>query len=210
MRQQDWAAEVVALIAGSVRHYRKRRRMSAQQVADACRELGHDIPRSVIANLENGRRDSVSLAEWLTLAAALRVPPLLLLFPLGRAERTEVLPDVETSPWLALQWAETGQLPGLEPPFTDDAITIPKFREHVELVNAWADARHKALRARELLAEDVPADDPAELRHELAKHEQAEESSATRLRLVRRDLRDAGLDLPDLPRALQFVDKEGR
>jgi transcriptional regulator with XRE-family HTH domain len=75
--------------------------MSAQQLAEACGKLGMEIPRAVLANLENGRRATVSAAELLVLAEALSVPPLLLLFPLGHADEVEALPNRRDAPHVA-------------------------------------------------------------------------------------------------------------
>jgi transcriptional regulator with XRE-family HTH domain len=58
----------------------------------------------VIANLENGRRETISVAEMLVIAAALDVPPVLLIADVGREESTEILPGVESSSWLARGW----------------------------------------------------------------------------------------------------------
>ena len=74
----------------------------------------------------------------MALAAALRVPPLLLLFPIGRQDEMEVLPDVLMSPWRALEWAENVHHGDLEPSFTEDADTISKFRRHCEFVEMWS------------------------------------------------------------------------
>ncbi|HVL84522.1 MAG TPA: hypothetical protein VM367_09610 [Pseudonocardia sp.] len=204
------------MIADSVRHYRKRRSMSAQDVANACSGLGYaSLTRGVIANLETGARDSITVGEWLILAAALQVPPLLLLFPVGRRAEVEVLPDTTVSPWAALNWTEHGRLTGVEEPFAEDAITIAEFRRHDEFVSMWAQARQEGMRVRELLAKD-PADlkrldeDVNELRLELADRERLEERASIMLGQVRRTLRRAGLTPPDLPRALRFVDEDTR
>ena len=63
-----------------------------QQLADRTAELGMPIPRSVLANLESGRRDTVSVAEVLVLAAALDVAPIELICPVGFDKQTEMLP----------------------------------------------------------------------------------------------------------------------
>ncbi len=46
--------------------------MSAQDLADRCAEIGHPIPRNVIANMESGRRATLPLVDVLVLAEALR------------------------------------------------------------------------------------------------------------------------------------------
>lgn len=78
--------------------------MSAQQLADACTELGGDMPRTVISNLENGRRTNVSVAEVALLAAALQVPPTVLVFPVGYVDTVEPMPGRAMSPMEAADW----------------------------------------------------------------------------------------------------------
>ena len=67
-----------------------------------------EIPRATIADLENGRRAHVSVAELLVLAAALEVPPLALMLPVGTAETAEILPGLERGTWEAAKWV-TGE-----------------------------------------------------------------------------------------------------
>ena len=99
MEQTGWASGVSRTIAAEVRRHRRARGMSGQELADRCAELGiTSLPRSVIANLENGRREVVTVAEVLVLAAALDVPPAVLAFPVGYAETVEYLPGQEVSP----------------------------------------------------------------------------------------------------------------
>lgn len=85
--------------------YRDQRKLSAQHLAGQCAELGMpSLSRVVITKLENGRREAVSTAELQVLAAALGVPPMLLLFPLGYAPAVEVLPGLHADPWAAIAW----------------------------------------------------------------------------------------------------------
>ncbi|MFF9324007.1 hypothetical protein ACF1AY_04740 [Streptomyces sp. NPDC014776] len=62
------------------------------------------IKRSVLANLESGRRTTVSVSEVLVLAAALEIPPVLLLFPVGYSETHEALPGKSMQPMDAVDW----------------------------------------------------------------------------------------------------------
>jgi transcriptional regulator with XRE-family HTH domain len=77
----DWAARYAGLVADQVRHYRKARGMSAQNLSDACADLGLPIHRSVIANFENGRRANLDLGELFVIALALDVAPITLMLP---------------------------------------------------------------------------------------------------------------------------------
>lgn len=93
-----------ATIAREVRRHRQARGMSAQQLADKCAEVGMPLQRTVISNIENGRRGNVSVAEVLVLAAALEVPPAALIFPAGYAEAVEYLPGRAAAPLEAADW----------------------------------------------------------------------------------------------------------
>lgn len=99
MEHRDWTSRLSQGIAAEVRRHRKARGLSAQQLADRCAELGVDsLPRTVIANLENGRRGNVTVAELLVLAEALSVPAAALVFPVGYVDQVEHLPGVTSDP----------------------------------------------------------------------------------------------------------------
>jgi transcriptional regulator with XRE-family HTH domain len=119
--QKPWAARITRTIAGEIRQRRKARGMSAEDLAAACADLGMPIPRSTLADLENGRRASISVAEWLAIAAALDVPPVMLLCPVGTAETAEVLPGAEAPAFRAAQWV-AGEAP-LRHPGRADVLT---------------------------------------------------------------------------------------
>lgn len=75
-------APVARLVAERVRHLRRQRHWSAQQLADACAEAGmKTLSRGTIAKIESGVRKSVSAAEVQTLAKVLGVTPTELLAP---------------------------------------------------------------------------------------------------------------------------------
>lgn len=63
-----------------VRRRRDALGLSAQALADACTELGYPMARNSVANLENGRRSEVSVAELVIMAEVLKLPPVELLF----------------------------------------------------------------------------------------------------------------------------------
>lgn len=58
----------------------------------------------VVTKVENGRRQDVSIAEWLALAYVLDVPPLELIAPLGQDVKIEVLPGLEVGPYELWGW----------------------------------------------------------------------------------------------------------
>jgi transcriptional regulator with XRE-family HTH domain len=102
--QAAWPARLTRTIAAQVKRIRTARKLSAQQLSDSCARLGLEMPRSVLADLENGRRAHISVAELLVLARALDVPPLLLVFPVGAEDQAEALPGEIRAPFRAAQW----------------------------------------------------------------------------------------------------------
>lgn len=85
MTTTDPVQPIAAQVAANVRILRKRHRLSATAVADRTGELGFPVPRSVIANLETGRRDHVSVDELVVLAKVFEIDPVVLLTDLPPA-----------------------------------------------------------------------------------------------------------------------------
>ncbi|MFC7892717.1 helix-turn-helix domain-containing protein [Streptomyces sp. NPDC057381] len=106
----DWSARIALSVAREVRRHRQAKGLSAQQLSDRCARVGMPIQRSVLANLESGRRTTVTIAEVLVLAAALEIPPTSLIVPVGFEEESEVLPG---RPGDSYGWAfwVTGEAP---------------------------------------------------------------------------------------------------
>jgi transcriptional regulator with XRE-family HTH domain len=205
----EWPARLTAVVADEVRRHRERRGWSVRQLSEELDKLGFAMAPPVISNLELKRRPTVSVGEWLALAAALRVPPLLLLFPVGRTDQVEPLPDVQVPPFAAVQWMEDGHMVGVEPPFTEDEELITSFREHQSLVSRWAVSRRKAMRLRETLGksdEELASRDESrrELEFELSNREQQERLAVEQLLRVRESIERVGALLPHgrLPAAL--------
>lgn len=150
MPEKDaWPARFTRAVAGQVHRHRKERGWSAQRLSEECAKLGFDFPRSTLADLESGRRAHVSVAELLVLAAALGIPPLLLIFPVGSSEGAEVLPGEVRPVFRAAQWfAGEGPFPGPEDAdhatFTDPRNSGPArplalYRAHDRIF--WAEMR---------------------------------------------------------------------
>lgn len=79
-------------------HYRKLEGLSAEALA---RRAGAGLTRSVIANLENDRKNDVTVNQLLALSSALGIPPVALAVdlstPFGRVDVRDVQP--EDAPW---------------------------------------------------------------------------------------------------------------
>jgi transcriptional regulator with XRE-family HTH domain len=98
----DWAARYTQVISKQVRHYRDVRGVSAQWLSDRCADLGMPLARAVISNLENGRREGVSVGEVFCIARALAVPPIDLLT--GGDGDTEIAPGLTVDRASAASW----------------------------------------------------------------------------------------------------------
>jgi transcriptional regulator with XRE-family HTH domain len=215
---RDWAKGWTAQVAANMLAARKRQgNMSAQALSDRCAELGYPIPRSTIQNLEIGRKESISVQEAVVLAQALMVPPILLLYPLGRAEGVEVLPGVDVSAWEAVQWfIGDRRLPLQTAGAADDLPEewpIHYFRRQDRLLGEWNSVRQELRSARAQLGGldwQTPTDRPDLAQQKLSEVEFLEQrlrSVEERLGFDRRTMRDLGVDLGDLPPELKHVDE---
>ena len=81
------------VIAERVRELRKRRGMTAARLAEEMTQAGVKWDRTIVTNLENGRRSAVSVEEALTLAYVLDVAPVHLIVPLSPDGWYAVTPD---------------------------------------------------------------------------------------------------------------------
>lgn len=99
---QTWSEEFHRRLASAIKGARGSR--SAQWLADQTELLGHPISRAAIANYESGRKKGLDVTELMVLAAALRLPPLALLFPQLPDGRVEVLPGLTGSCWDGVAW----------------------------------------------------------------------------------------------------------
>lgn len=196
----QWPARLTKVVAGQISRYRHARGMSVQQLADAVTNLGLPIQRPVLSNLENGRRYTISVAELLALAAALRVPPLLLVTPIGETDQLEVLPDRHVTPLDAYRWA-VGETP--LPHMTQDerediarvvAKTLRRWWFHAEQVD----------RLLATLAELKAGDIKPEAKRQ---HSRFVETGERILAYLREEMRADGQIPPQLPPELEHVDQ---
>lgn len=201
------------LVAREVRRYRERQRpkMSAQQLADRTDELGMPIARSVLANLESGRRETVSVAEVLVLAAALNVAPIDLICPVGFDKQTEMLPGRMMEPLSALRWF-TGEWKldlsddgtwTMRAPGSGERSGAYLLRYHDELISQLYAQETKALKAVRAVADAVGEDANetarAAARDYMTVVEEWRAFIREPLRRTRAEMRERGMQLPDLP-----------
>jgi transcriptional regulator with XRE-family HTH domain len=99
-----WQKTTAKRIGEAVAKYRHDLGMTAQQLAERCRELGVPIHRTTITKIENGR-SRFDLAELLILAAALDVPPIALIYPGLPDDMVAIVPGKVGTSWEAYMWA---------------------------------------------------------------------------------------------------------
>jgi transcriptional regulator with XRE-family HTH domain len=204
--RSTWSTEVARTVARQVRYWRGRRRLSAQALAIRTKALGHEVPRSVLANLENGRRDALGFADLLVLAAALDVPPVLLFAALGYEREVEVLPELRVAPWEARGWFHGA----IDPPYEgcdvnawqESRRVIALYDVHRLLVRELRQVENRVKRIADqdqLAAHDIVAGDILARTGSLADAATEFVYSIDRLRSHRRLIASEGFLLPNLP-----------
>jgi len=211
MTQPDWSARITAVVASQVKRLRNEREISGQQLADASEKLGFPLKRSVLANLENGRRETVSVAEVLALAYAIGVPPIMLLLPFGAADTIEVLPGQHVPVGEAFDWL-TGQQPtghwhamrvGWD--WVNAAEVVDEFRVHHADVQMWEVSRRSSEGLRQQATTARKSGDSAraeQLDSDADQDARNAELMWMRIRQFRARIRRRKLRPPPLPVAL--------
>lgn len=218
MTQDGWAARFTKAIASQVRLYRRQRGLSAQQLSQKCADLGLEISRSTIADLENGRRVALTVAELYVLAVALDLPPVELVVPLGRATTAEVLPGQLAPVWDVARWFRGDirlTFPGGVLTFaaSDDSLPIDLFRSHQLTVEHWHTMDHMVRLQAEVSA-GVRAAGRSDLFEgtvrTLETFHRNREAAERDLQEVREIFRSRGLSPPPLPPELTHLEGPGR
>lgn len=109
---REWSEGLTARVAGAVKARRVALGLTAAEVAEKT-AVGKPLTRAVISDLETGRKKTLEVSELLTLAAALDIPPILLLFPdyPNGEEYLRVLPGEPNHSLGAAEWF-SGVAPG--------------------------------------------------------------------------------------------------
>lgn len=144
----QFGAEVSVDVMGRVTRERKRRGFSAQDLAGECSARGYTMARNVVANLESGRRTSLTVAELVAFSEVLEVPLLALLFDLEdlRAESVLALPSSRP----ATTWEELLQAQGVPPDDDDRPSMVLSLSRELESYESGMLAAHTSLsRVRE-------------------------------------------------------------
>jgi hypothetical protein len=129
-----WATDLVRRVGRAIKAARGGK--SAAWLSDRTAELGFRVSPTVIAKLDSGHRGSVlSVAELLVLAAALDIPPGMLLFPGYPSGKVDFLPGQTEASQLALEWFSGQRRMPARPPNTGTEL-VQAVREHAELRKA--------------------------------------------------------------------------
>lgn len=136
-------------VGAAVQARRKALGMTAVQLAERTKELGYPITRVTITKIEtNSRSGKLDVAEWLVLAAALQIPPALLLLPSYPDGDAVLLPGFDAGTERALAWL-AGVLP-LPPTPSRAQSSVPRDNAGTRLVGAVLARNDRERRAFEL------------------------------------------------------------
>lgn len=102
----DWQKGMTATVGVNVKRLRGDR--SHLWLQNETEKLGFRVSRSGISELETGKRSSISVAEWLILARALEIAPVVLLMPDYPDGETQYLPGHHAMGYEVADWI-TGQ-----------------------------------------------------------------------------------------------------
>ena len=210
----EWPARLTQAIAGEVYRYRKERGMSAQQLSAECARLGMEISRSTLADLENGRRAMITVAELLVLAVALEVPPIMLVVPVARMETVEVIPNRSWPYWQMALWfrgqslaiQDLGEGPELISRATRPDTPLDRVEHHQSLVVRWSMA-DRDVRSSAAAVGRADHDALAQRRSELEGYQRDRDEIERELTDLRRRMRGDALVPPPLPPELAYIDQ---
>lgn len=177
-----------------LKRLRDKRGWTQQELARRIGEHGGSMHQTTILRTEKGER-RVTLDEVVLLAAALNVPPPLLLLPLGSRSKVQITPNSQIHPHLALEW-----LRGDEPLVSTRRRGIDRaaWLEAAKPLDLWLRLRqvedrvstaHNAVRFAEYSGEEVG----------LSKARQEHASALTALHGHLREMQAAGELPPALP-----------
>lgn len=215
----DWTVRMTAQIGARVAQARLRQEMTVQALADRCAELGLPIGRVTLTKLERGIRQAVSPSEVMVLAAALGVPPIELVLPIGIGEQMEILPGQMLDSLDAVRWfcgdlkldVIGGVVTELRRPWAGEESSVVLIENHDRLAREWNDRRSAATRA----ALDAAAEGANErARDQLAYFKSAADdfrkSATEQLGYIRAAMRRRGMALPPVPLGLSLDDATPR
>ena len=218
------------VVANEVARLRRAAGLTRDDLADLCAKRGLPLTSSTIANIETGRRDAagkrrreVTVDELVVLADALRVAPVLLVFPVGQEPVTSYVGEsgsVDT--WMAAQWfgghAEhpitqvssagdtTIEVDGREIPVMERASV---YRLPIRLYSDHEQARRRlwAARAKLMTLRRRAKTENGDTARLVAWTEETVNEAEESLRYIEQRMADHGLE-PPVKREVLWVDPE--
>ncbi|MEW2622732.1 helix-turn-helix transcriptional regulator [Streptomyces sp. NPDC048106] len=202
----EWVDQVMSTVAGEVRRRRKELGWSAQDLADKCEEIGHPIPRNVIANMESGRRSNLPLVDVIVLAEALNTPPICLVYPVGYVDDVQRLPLQHPTTSLDALRRFTGE----ETDLGADDDMLHYFRAHHAAQERLRSAQIDEERARYDAATAPNTGRKAEALRAQARAAEAADEAKSRLHRIRAFIQEEGVTPPFLwPDVVSAVEMPG-
>jgi len=192
----DWHGRITKDVIQAITRRRKYLELSAQDVADETRDLGHEVPRNVIANWESGRRKTITIPELIVVAEVLGLAPVELLFSPALGGRVDYLPELSHDRWSALAYF-TG-----EDRHSLGMYRLSLYREHARIWQELRDEHHDAVQLEFKPFRDEWLPGAQEKLDALVT------AVRERLQPVRAQLRENGLEVPRLTSNLGFLNAE--
>ncbi|MFB6775569.1 helix-turn-helix transcriptional regulator [Streptomyces sp. NPDC056337] len=173
--EQNEAWSPTATIAKRVREVRERRGLTAAQLAERLAEQGVPWERSTVAKLENGKRQNLTLTEWLALSVVLNVGPVHLLLPIDDDAGAYQVTPARTNPvdhtrgWIRGYWPLPGanlvQHQGEMPEAEQGVMHLPPAKNRADRINGIETSMHQLTIALQHLRGD---EDGGEQEHQEA------------------------------------------
>ncbi len=194
VESSTWPGDWTYAIGRAVRAARMRRGLSAQALSQRTAELGFEIPRNAIANLEHRRKSTIGVHEISVLARALNLSPLELVIPAAALDRVEVAPGRFAEIWdEVVTWVRPwmmGEIAGLTD-LQPEALQPLEARLVLYQIEHLYEARQATLDKNVAVYADLQTSPEGADAAERELHE-------ARLRLAARDVRDDRESLAEL------------
>jgi hypothetical protein len=203
LKTAEWATGVAQSVGRRVERFRQGgldgqgAKVSVQAIADRCSELGMPLDRAVLAKLEKGLRQTLTVGELMVLAEAVGVPPILLLFPLGDEETVEVLPGRQVPTWDAVKWFSGHG--SVSEDWRQSSVPTQLWEEHEMAVSNWLEAPDFMVKSQ---AHGVPPENA------YANMQASRRLMEGNLLALRGRIRALGLTPPALPEGLADLESQ--
>ncbi|HEX5493232.1 MAG TPA: helix-turn-helix transcriptional regulator [Mycobacteriales bacterium] len=206
------------MVADNVK--RLRGSLSYRELSERLEALGRPIPPLGLSRIEKCTR-RVDVDDLVALGAALGVPPVLLLYPVGLVEEVEVLPGRVVPTWNAAKWF-TGEQPlaspgpfgrwGFDPPdaqtWETGAAPVDLYREHDRLISEWKAARNQEGSSRVKASSAAPDEEQRTVYlRQATEHRERAGQAEEQLACVRSRMYRFGLTPPALTDELADLDE---